>query len=177
MNDDTTQNFITNYQDALDNTPQEVRDFLWSDAYKGIIAGIVKTCALTPEQGEVVSDVLFDLTINTTDEFSARSKLTNAGITKENQDKIFVIGYEYIINPSVIEAENVSETTTATQEDLVLKNAPSPSDVLANLGARLSQPSVIAPSKRDYSSTNTGDSAITPAPQKIFDPYRELPEK
>lgn len=187
MNEDNPQNFILDYELAIDSTPEEVRDFLWSDAYKGIIAGIVKTCNLTIEQGEAVSTVMFDLTINATDEMSARAVLTQVGINEDSQEKIFLIGYEYIINPSITEAEETTLTESSTDTSdgdatsSVTTTPSAQSETLTNLATRLTNPTSIAPTKRDYSITNTerGGTQInstTPSP-KTFDPYREAPEK
>ncbi|MBY0328951.1 hypothetical protein K2Q02_02565 [Patescibacteria group bacterium] len=187
MQQPNSQNFILDYELAIDSTPEEVRDFLWSDAYKGIIAGIVKTCNLTIEQGEAVSTVMFDLTINATDEMSARTALTRAGISEDNQEKIFLIGYEYIINPSITEAEEttITESSTDTLDGGVTSSpttTPSAqSETLTNLATRLTSPSILAPTKRDYSITNTaiGDTqpTSTTSSTKTLDPYREAPEK
>jgi len=187
MNDQNPENFITNYQDALDTTPQEVRDFLWSDGYKGIIAGIAKTLNLTPAQTKVVEDVMFDISISAIDEAGSRERLSAVGITPEIQDTVFALGYEYIVAPSITEAEN----TKALEEEYgPIDNADNgssendssgsqtPNDVLTSLGSRLTQPSVLAPTKRDYSVTNIGDVVpMKPIAPKTFDPYRELPEK
>lgn len=180
MNEEYQNKIISDYELALESTPEEVRDFLWSDTYKKIVDGIVKTCNLTPSQGEVVSRVLFDLTINATDNIAARSRLSGAGVSEINQETIFNLGYEFIINPSINEAEetiNFTETNVPLEETREDTETPHRNDPLANLAARLTQPSAIAPSKRDYSITAASAPVDTTPVQKTFDPYRELPEK
>jgi|GEM_PF-4162998 len=180
MNEEYPKKIITDYELALESTPKEVRDFLWSDTYKKIVEGIIKTCNLTPSQGEVVSDVLFDLTINAIDDVTARAKLSGVGVSEINQEKIFNLGYEFIISPSISEAEETVDLpeTEYAEEEAENKEVLTQNDPLANLATRLSQPSAIAPVKRDYSITSTPTTSTPLAtPQKTFDPYRELPEK
>ncbi len=177
------KNFIDRYEEALDTTPQEVRDFLWSDAYKGIIAGIAKTLNITAQQETVVSDVIFDIVIGAIDQPEVDEKLTASGISIEDQAKILALAAENIIDPSIIEAENITDSNeeggvAESQPTNLSSSAPTPTEVLASLGARLSQSSVIVPSKRDYTVYKPVPSE--PSVQNIapsMDPYRELPEK
>lgn len=164
--------FIENYEVALAQAPQEVRDFLWSDAFEGIINGIAKTCNLNEVQKKAARDVLFDTVLGVTGEKESVEKLTAVGVSTETQDKIFAIGYEYVVAPSIEEVEKEFDEETsvpATHSGLpIVSIAPSPTDVLKNIQERLVAPTVIPPQQTQQQAEKTIPSGI-----KKIDPYRE----
>jgi hypothetical protein len=171
MNELQAQEYIDTYEEALDATPPEVRDFLLGDAFNGIIQGFKKKFSLTQDQTEIVSEIMHDSVLGLSKEEDAIQKMTDVGITDEIQDKILQLGYALIIAPSIQEAQN------ATEEAEEIKQQP-PLQVTANIQNRLkaSPPASSTPMREYFSSSQ--QPASVPAPQipkkdAFSDPYHE----
>jgi len=181
MNDSDQLEFAEKYETALETAPVEVREFLWSDAYKGLIAGIAKTCNLSDAQKEVISDVLFDLVINMCDEVEAKERFTAAGISEEGQTTIFSLGYDYIVSLSaVITAEALvsdnDEADTPTNPAQIVAPGSSSKQVtpaaFAAMQQRLQSPSITTgPVQGDY--TAPAPAAVAAPEKPAIDPYHE----
>lgn len=188
MDEEITQ-IKTKYDEALENMPREVQDFMWSDFYDAIIIAIQKTVGLTDEQTKCVKNAGYDILMGMKTMEEVSVELVNSGITAESTAKIL-----YLIDTEIItRAENITEfftENTGEEESRAINSAPSPSDMLARLNQTLMKPTTLAPIKRDYSieplnraKTDSNPSAISPnstsSPQvdsaKTIDPYRETP--
>lgn len=88
---------------------------------------------------------------------------------KENQKKDFFNMCRDFLSPIVKDTPKKEVIETVKSKE----GAPSPLEALASIKDRLSQNTVIAPTKRDYSLEKPQGTPSTP----IIDPYRELPEK
>lgn len=180
--DNETKN-IQQYDDFIENTPIEIRTFLWSDAFTILVKGVAKACKLTDEQTIALKDILFDIIIGYTGEAEVRNKLNEIKVPQATQEKLFALAYETIINPAVelaqdayeIKANEIKEKPaepetpeqTETPESIIKKDI-----VLENITQKIKQTAVIAPTKRDYSIESNKQ---TTAPAHT-DPYREIPQ-
>jgi hypothetical protein len=171
MDEIENDKFVTDYEDAIASTPDEVRDFLWGDAYQGYINGIAKFCNLSDIQKKIVSDLFFDIIINESDEVGAEQRLTDAGIPPDTQATIFSLGYNYLINA----ATQITEEAISNEPSVIQPGITSPTPVsLTSLANRLKQASVAAPAKSDYALEKNPISTDSTTPSKTaIDPYHE----
>ncbi|MFZ4500108.1 MAG: hypothetical protein ACOYMZ_01260 [Minisyncoccia bacterium] len=178
--DETTTTAQKKVQDALSGVPEEVQSFMWGPSFETIIKTMQQTLALTDEQTTTVQNDSYMLLIQLSTMEEIYKKWVNLSIPEELVVKIL-----YLIDREILSrAKDITDFFTSdedeTFEDTTTKtvSAPSPSEVLATLGARLSQSSVIVPSKRDYSmDTQSGEKPGMQQSTPSIDPYRELPEK
>jgi hypothetical protein len=175
--------YIEEYEEALTNTPEEVRLFLWSNDFKKIASAIQKFCKLNDEQGAVVADILTDAVIGIMTEENATQRLSAAGINPEVQATIFRLGYTYIMEPALARTEeeaeenedkNTTDEVVATPESL--PTAPSPAEALASIQERMMQAKVVAPTTRNYGIEKPSQTTIPIAPRAV-DPYHEQIEE
>lgn len=181
-------NFSNDYEEALANTPPEVRAFMWSDAFNFILKAIGDTYKLNDKQRDEVRRVTMETLVGTITPVARQIRLSDAGITGEVQDNVLEAINEEIVSRSLAQIEKVNEDTEyekelKKQEDKVtasdLTNAPSPSQALANIQERLSKPSAIAPITRDYSVSRAPEPTSkneSPVRAPSMDIYREIPE-
>jgi hypothetical protein len=173
MNELQAQEYIDTYEEAIDVAPPEVRDFLWSDAFKGIIEGFKKEFSLTEAQAATVSEIMHDAVLGLAKEDESVQKMTDAGISDETQDKIIQLGYALIVAPSAQEAQN----TAQEESDFALQPPQTPIEVAANIQDRLKASRPTSAIEREYNAP-LATPAPTPAPQipkkdPTSDPYHE----
>ncbi len=182
--DETTTTAQKKVQDALSGVPEEVQSFMWGPSFETIIKTMQQTLALTDEQTVMVQNDSYMLLMQLSTMEEIYKKWLGLGISEELVVKILYLVDQEILSRAkditVFFTPDEGETIEEVFEDTTTKttNAPSPTEVLAALGARLNQSSVIVPSKRDYSMDT--QSIEKPTVQNItpsVDPYRELPEK
>lgn len=170
------------YLETLESVPEEVRKFLWSDAFTTIVKAISSAHRLTPDQEVVLRDVAIKTLIGDTTPIARRSELGDAGISGDLQESILDAINEELISRAIFQVEeykNLNIDENPTREQGI--SAPSPAQALANIKERLTKPSTVAPITRDYSVTRSPDSSLpkvdpsTRAPS--MDIYREIPEK
>lgn len=177
-----TTNDNTVYETFLENTPMEIRNFLWGDAFTILVESISQPYKLTSVQTDVFKSVIFDIIIGYLTEAQSKNKLTEAGIPQSNQEKLFLLAYQYIINPILEITENTptidfsdekqnKEVTPIEKkgEEISLDKQEA---VLQNITNRLQKTTVIAPSKRTHTIEKMTEQSSTPH----TDPYREIPE-
>ncbi len=165
-------------QEALLNTPEEVQSFMWSDAFGYIIDTAEKVIPLSKEEKSDMKIAAYKILLRTSTMEKTGEEMVQKGIDKEKVLKIL-----YIIDTQIVTgAKNImsytDEENTTTESGEVL--APSPIQAMAMIKDRLTGPSSIAPTKRDYSAEKVAEPAISSAPTtsiRNIDPYRELPEK
>ncbi|HEY0980403.1 MAG TPA: hypothetical protein VGE18_03290 [Candidatus Paceibacterota bacterium] len=184
MQDETITREEMEFDEVFAKIPDEVQDFMGSEAFELIMAAMKTVLELTDAQAESARIAAYEVLIGEKTIESIGETLIASGMAPELASKIL-----YVIDEEITSrAKNIAEFYTGAENDEPVPiengtvpssvNAPSPSDVLANLGARLNQSSVIVPSKRDYSAHT--QPIEKPAVQTITpstDPYRELPEK
>lgn len=174
-------NTAQQYEVLLENTPEKIREFLWSDAFLVLVKSIAKPYKLTESQIDALKDVIFDIIIGYNNEADSKNKLTEAGIPQSNQEKLFALAYDYIIEPILETAktpslQDLSEETDTVAETITIEPAEEPPSqpqdtVLQNITQRLQKTTVIAPSKRSHTIERTSETKTSHT-----DPYREIPE-
>jgi hypothetical protein len=183
--DTQRDDFVDEYIEALDTIPEEVRQFLWSEAFTLILKAIGETYRLTEEQQKAVRRVVMGIVTDTSTPISRQIELSDAGITGDLQNKVLQAINDEILSrmaaqmefeDGLLDQENTNTSTEIAKTQNV--SAPSPLEALAMIKDRLAKPGSITPTKRDYSDTLTTTPNTPPATSiKSIDPYRELPEK
>jgi hypothetical protein len=175
-------NFSNDYEEALANTPPEVRAFMWSQAFSFILKAIGDNFKLNDKQRDEVRRVAMETLVGTIAPVARQIRLSDVGVTGEIQDGVLEAINEEIVSRSLAQIEKVTEDIEYEKE---LKkqeeqdSAPSPSQALANIQERLSKPSTIAPITRDYSVSRPSEPVTkteSPARAPSMDIYREIPE-
>ncbi|MEK7106296.1 MAG: hypothetical protein AAB895_02980 [Patescibacteria group bacterium] len=185
--EDNKEDFTDDYAVALDNTPEEVRNFIWSEAFKLILKAIGDTYRLNDEQRDVVRRVTIETLIGNITPIARQIRLSDVGMTGELQDNILEAINDEVISRALVQIELTNQEESQAQEleqesksgPSENMSAPSPAQALANIQERLTKPSTVAPITRDYSvSRNTEstpkDESSSRAPS--MDIYREIPE-
>lgn len=184
MDQDKQQLDIEMFDTALANTPEEVRAFLWSDAYKNLLSALQKKFVLSDEQKQTLENIIFGSLTKTEEESELEKKVASLGLEEQKRDELLSYVFTYFIEPSINKAEETFELekNEETQKEKVV-SAPNPMQALASIQERLSQTTTIAPTKRDYSVEKPLDSQTLtetiPVPPKRVgpDPYKEIPEE
>lgn len=155
---------------SIENTPEEVRRFIWSDAFKKIIQAIGTKFEMNQIQQSTLSDIAFDLITNHINEKDCRKKLSDQGVPLEKQDELFDYLYDYVIEPSLNESSNNLESEDIYTDISNLNSTEnlSTSKTLENIQERLKTPKPIAPAMR----STQNQSQLNNKPKKI-DPYHE----
>lgn len=185
MDTSTTQFDIDRYENALDGAPASVRQFLWSDTYKQMVAALATHFSLTAAAQQTLSDLIFDIVIAYAPEETVKATLATLGIDQEKQDDLLIYIYEYFVRP-MGESEELQaeiEKNELGTEAVPTSTQPATPSVFDALKNRLAEASTIAPAARQLQSgtpvskpavTNITKPAATPKPS--FDPYREKPD-
>jgi hypothetical protein len=167
-------------QEALLLVPEEVQEFMWSDAFEYILDAGEKVIPLSKDEKDKTRQTAYDLLLQMTTMEKAAEKLVAGGIDKEKTIKIL-----YFIDTEILtRAKNLIENENdinAQIEELNKVEAPSPMQAMASIQERLTKPTTVAPITRDYSVTrsleqNTPKVESAPRPPSM-DIYREVPDK
>jgi phage FluMu gp28-like protein len=183
----TEENKKDEYLEALESIPPEVRRFMWSDAFTLILKAIGEAYKLNDSQKETLRQVVMGILTDTTTPIATRAKLSDVGISGELQENILNEINEEIISRVLVQIQEYKDYDELTKEVSEGDKVPtpegptvSPVQALDNIKQALSQPTSIAPTKRDYSLEKL-DTTIKQAPSeprpKTMDIYRELPEQ
>jgi hypothetical protein len=180
IEDETPEEFPSDYAEALNSTPTDVRDFMWSDAFEFILKAIGDTYKLNDNQRDVVKRVTMETLVGTITPVSRQIRLSDVGITGELQDNILEAINEEIVSRALGQIELYNELNEEEKEEVEQeKKDVSPAQALANIQERLTKPSVVAPITRDYSVSRSAETKIEPEAPRTpsIDIYREVPEK
>lgn len=90
--------------------------------------------------------------------------IDKTAIVKVNQ-----IFQSFISNPLI-------STSSVVQKNDTSKQAPSPADMLARISQTMTKPTMIAPTKHEYSALSA-PTVPTQVPTPSIDPYREVPNE
>ncbi len=173
----TQQNTIN---EAFNNIPPEVEEFMWSDAYTIIVDAIKETLSLTDAQRDMVRQLSYDLLLKLKTVPQITEEFLNAGISQETTAKII-----YLIDSEITtRAVNIAEFYAPHEDDIELEEKAVPAspsekpapDVFTSLEQRLKNTTVVAPIARATPLTQISVKEVPQTPPRI-DPYRELPEK
>lgn len=178
MDNDITTKEDTEFQEALDSMPEDVRDYMWSPAFDYTIDVAQKVLELSVTEKEYVRDISYDLLMRLIDMEAAAKKLIDKEIPPEKVSKIMYFIYQEIMQSAENIAAYYGDTeqtqNSSTEESPKTRPTDGSTDAaLANLGARLSQTSIIAPEKRTYSIQKESTPTPPPTTEKKFDPYHE----
>jgi hypothetical protein len=167
------------FEEALLLVPEEVQDFMWSDAFEYILDTAEKVIPLSKDEKDSMRRAAYDLLINLSDIETTGERLVSGGIDKEKVVKIL-----YIIDTEILAAaKNIMEYEDDITNQISKLNegsAPSPMQALASIQERLTKSSTVAPITRDYSVTRATEVAqkTDSAPKApSMDIYREIPEE
>lgn len=171
-------------EEAFDNIPEEVLQFVLSTAFDVLIAGIKKVLSLTDTQKDQLKAGALAIILRIKSSDLVYQEFLDSGINEELAEKMmYAIETElveralnitqfYANDPN--EEEEEGATTPGINPEKV-KVAPSPEDILASLEERLTKSRVVTPTTRTY---DQAPQPTAPAPVKrSIDPYREIPEK
>lgn len=173
-------------QETFDSLPLDIQELVFSDEYQSILTAIGEKYKLSKEQMNQLelqtTLVVMGVAKRSYFPFDLESEVgldedTAETMSREIHDVIFSTiedSLDKIERDEIGGVETIDKKVDRDENHSI--NAPSPSEVLANLGARLSQSSVIVPSKRDYSVVKSQEPSIETLKPSL-DPYRELPEK
>lgn len=193
---DTTSRTTSYDQSAFDEAfaslPEGVENFMWSDEYEQMIAGIQQSLTLTPEQGALVKTNGYELLSQLKDMEAVAKEFIEAGFSQELATKTLYLFDKIILQPLakvILEnpPESEEEDATASKiDETAAHNIPTEihpnEEVFSSLRARMTQSATIAPIVRSVTTpSRTSESPssatpTTPAPAQHIDPYRELPE-
>lgn len=170
---------------AFDTIPEEVLQFIISDAFQVLISGIQKVLALSDIQMEQLKTGALAVLLRLKSADLVYQEFLDSGIEEELAQKMM-----YAIQTELVErAVNITDfyTNDPTEEEEgesagqsgidpeKVKAAPSPEDILASLEERLTKSRVVTPTTRTY---DQAPQSSAPVPVKrSIDPYREIPEK
>lgn len=173
------------YQTLLETTPQEVRDFLYSENYEKMVGLVAKNFSITDTKK--LSDIIFDIVIGAADEEETLTKVASLGVPEEKKIELFQYVNSFFLQPLLLHTLGIAElekTELAETEESVQpeKNvaqaiAVSPLEAIQSIKERLSQKTVVPPIARDYSIEKPSAPTLNTPEQKTPDPYREIPER
>ncbi|MEI6022247.1 MAG: hypothetical protein WCQ32_00150 [bacterium] len=178
------EEYMNLYEEKLDMTPVEVREFLFSDAYKNILDTIEKKIGFTSEQVTTARNALFDFLIHFSTKEEFENTIDSLGLSEENKD-IF-LGYiqEFIIDPTISEITNSLEEEKDEIGVNNIETVSSPENqemgqLFASIQAKMQKPSVVAPiasvAQKFIPGSQNKPMQNPGAPTKSTDPYREMP--
>lgn len=169
---------LNTIEETIQDIPEEVKDFIFGQEMESV-KNEINTHLETDEQRTEISNRIMFFLLGAIEMEELSKTIDSVSITEEKKGFIKTLIQEKIIDELLliieahkeIDEESVPTITSAP-------TAPTPTEVLANLGARLSKSSVIVPSKRDYSMDKPQAIELSVENSKpTIDPYRELPEK
>ena len=191
-------------QETFDSLPKDIQETIFSDDYQAFLTDVATRYALTKEQGSELEFQVTMVLIGQANQgylpFNLEAEL---GIDEETAQKISTEIEENVFSVVTNSLEQLEKDALGTEEDLdnildreetltptplqeteisqtsdtaIISPTSTEAEVLTSLTTRLTQPSVITPAIRDHSIVNSHEEKNS-APQKTFDPYRELPEK
>lgn len=160
-------------EEGFASMPEEVQNFMLSDAFSILLQGIQKVLGISEEQRESLRHAAYRILLGLKNEEEVLNDFINSDMSEELAVKSL-----YAIHTELIDrAANITEFYTEGEEEVAdltsnpVSTAPSPADILATLGERLSKARVVAPTTRTHSVAPPQEGGI-----KSIDPYREMPE-
>lgn len=140
MDNSKIENYIDHIEDQIVNTPPEVREFLFSDTYKGVLLGFKKYFNLNDEQLKTVDTVVTDSLMMLESDVVLDEKLAKLGLPEDKKSELLTYISEYIVDPVLTRIEN-----NTTQED---GSAPSPTELINRMAENKKVVGAIVPPKK-----------------------------
>lgn len=165
---------------ALANIPEEVQDFMWSDAFTLLIDALQKTTGVTDIQKDIIRIEICELLLGIKGIPEVAKELSKDMTTETVAQVLYIIDSEFITR-----AENLTEFYTKDPEEDPFSDIENKNTLLNHLSQSFTTPTTLPPVKRVYADipgTQTGSSAPKPLSETLpvskpsIDPYRELPD-
>lgn len=155
-------------EEALENLPEEVEDFLYEGAYTAAVARASEALTLTEAQKKELDAVLLEVVveIKPKDDLLA---LCDKWKFNEEQKKLFVARLEEYVFEPLLEMTNYVVIDDETLEGEAGNTEQKSS--AAMISEQFQSPKPIAPVAREQQPEKQPETGI-----KKIDPYRELPE-
>lgn len=177
-NEQEKNEYIETLEDSLQATPEEAREFLWSNTYKEILEAILKKFNIVGDKKELLNSFIFDSITETIHQEDLKNRVIQLGIAEQDQELFFDYIYEYFIDIAAQGPQNSAELhKRESSEDQKITSINTSVNPFTSLQSRLTQSNMILPIKRDLSPDATPASIPTVPTKPSIDPYRELPEK
>ncbi|HTH93570.1 MAG TPA: hypothetical protein VL576_03780 [Candidatus Paceibacterota bacterium] len=166
----------TDLDTAFDSVPEEVQDFMNSDAYKFIINAIAKVLSLDDTQKELVRLVANEVLIRTMTQEEGFEFLIEHGVSNENAVKAM-----YAIDSEIVtRAANITEfysddipVIPLDVDDNGTNVSPVIRDSLSSLSDRLKQATTAVPIARSGANASDSVSPSQDSGSAAIDPYKE----
>lgn len=165
--------------EALANVPEEVQDFMWSDAFNILLDAMQEVTQITDLQKDAVRIEIYDILIGIKDMAAVAQELLKTMAPELVAKILYIIDTEFIVR-----AENLTEFYSPDPNELSEESekgvidAPSPNEVLKRLGQSFTKPTTLTATKRDLSlNASSLDEPVATKSAPSIDPYREIPEK
>jgi hypothetical protein len=172
MNDD-----LATIEEGFSLIPEEVQSYIYGATFTKAFNTLCVEKNLSQNDRDKLEVALFDYLAQAETEESLLKTISSISPTPEVNQAIITWIITYVTTPifSLIVNKEAQEEDGDVQESTENQptslSAPSPTQALASIKDRLSQNTVIAPTKRDYSVEKTQNTSSAPT----IDPYRELP--
>lgn len=171
-----TNDLFKKIDDAMEELPEELRSFLFDgefekvfEPYKKDFPDQEKLIGIKNRTLEFILGIIPITELKIVIENSTNNTQLIDTLKKDIQEKIV----DEILLLFQIHSEMESKTYSNKAK---IETAPSPADVLARLNQNLTKPTILAPTKREYSTPPTPTiTNIEPATKPAIDPYREIP--
>lgn len=175
MDNETITKEDIEFNTAFENIPEEVEDFMWSDAYNIIIDSIQQSLGLTDQQKQRVRIASYELLLNRKTMVDIAQDFSK-DIQPELTAKILYAIENEILNRAINLTEFYTDETEIPERVSFEKK---PSDFFSHINQSLTTPTTIAPLKKTYDSNGpvVTQPSKTPDTKPAIDPYREIPEK
>lgn len=169
---------LTQFEEALQNLPEEVKDFLYGDNYQKALESIASTHGFTEDQKKTFDLTLTDVICLLQSKDGLIELFTTWGFPQEKQALLVKDIEEKVFMP-IVEATNY-----IVEEDLEESTAPAP-DPYAEIQRRFVYGTPITKTeKKTYSLDKLptpprppqSTEPTTQSPNSRIDPYREKPE-
>lgn len=172
MNEEEIKKEEQDLEDDVFLVPDEIKDFVSSDAFEGIFDIAAQVIPLSEGERKLMKLAAYDVVLRNKALDEAGRWLIESGVEKEKTIKML-----YLIETEVLKYVDIALDKEDIRDEVQENtNAPSPTEALLSIQERLSKPTAIAPIKRDYSLEKPAANS-TPAQKPTFDIYREVPEK
>ncbi len=176
MTDQNNTKQEEDFDKALIEVPEEVREFMWSDAYTYILDVAQKALSLTDSEKAAMRVTSYNLLLRITDMETESKNMLSSEIDPEKITKIL-----YTIHTQILTAaKNIMKYDQYIDDEIASNEgatAPTPSDMLARLNQTFIKPTTLSSTKRDLSNEGIKSIDTVPKSSSSIDPYRELPDK
>lgn len=182
------ENNLEKTEEYFDSIPPEVKDYIYGDEFTSKVRDFCIKFGIDSSRQTLLTGALYGYIVSAISEIDFMKSIELNFPEKTQQDTIKKWVKEEVVTPltSLITnaylEEDVDDETEEEKEEIAaegsVEKSTSEETALTQLADRLSKPTVILPSKRDYSLEKGDEKPETPqTPIKKFDPYHEVIEE